>query len=113
MLASAAEVYTLREIFAGGVSNVGTASRVGAGLVSKAAKREKTGQVRPGRVRNRAIREESLVAAAGRLFASRGYEATTTRQIASEAGCAEGLIHRYFQGKEGLLLALIRSRTSR
>ncbi|PYV86113.1 MAG: hypothetical protein DMG90_21955 [Acidobacteria bacterium] len=66
-----------------------------------------------GRIRNRAIREEALVAAAGRLFASRGYEATTTREIASEAGCAEGLIHRYFRGKEGLLLALIRSHTSR
>jgi TetR/AcrR family transcriptional regulator, regulator of cefoperazone and chloramphenicol sensitivity len=64
-------------------------------------------------VRNRAVREESLVAAAGRLFAKRGYEATTTREIASEAGCAEGLIHRYFNGKEGLLLALIRSHTSR
>ena len=70
-------------------------------------------QTRVRRIRNRAVREEALVAAAGRLFASRGYEATTTREIASEAGCAEGLIHRYFRGKEGLLLALIRSHTSR
>jgi AcrR family transcriptional regulator len=66
-----------------------------------------------GRVRNRAAREHALVAAARRLFAHKGYEATTTREIASEAGCAEGLIHRYFQGKEGLLLAIVRSFASR
>jgi len=66
----------------------------------------------PGRVRNRPAREQALVAAATRLFASKGYDATTTREIAAEAGCAEGLIHRYFQGKEGLLFAIIRSRTS-
>src|SRR5437868_5369405 len=69
-------------------------------------------QARPPRIRNRATREGALLSAAGRLFASRGYEATTTREIAAEAGCAEGLIHRYFQGKAGLALALIRSRLS-
>lgn len=69
-------------------------------------------QVRPPRIRNRATREGALLSAAGRLFASRGYESTTTREIAAEAGCAEGLIHRYFQGKAGLLLALIHSRIS-
>lgn len=65
-----------------------------------------------GRVRNRPAREQALIAAATRLFATKGYDATTTREIAAEAGCAEGLIHRYFQGKEGLLFAIIRSRTS-
>lgn len=69
-------------------------------------------QSRPPRIRNRATREGALLSAAGRLFASRGYESTTTREIAGEAGCAEGLIHRYFQGKAGLLLALIQSRMS-
>jgi len=64
------------------------------------------------RVKNRAAREEALVSAASKLFARRGYEPTTTREIAAEAGCAEGLIHRYFGGKAGLLLALIRSRIS-
>jgi AcrR family transcriptional regulator len=66
----------------------------------------------PSRVRNRPAREQALIAAATRLFATKGYDATTTREIAAEAGCAEGLIHRYFQGKEGLLFAIIRSRTS-
>lgn len=65
-----------------------------------------------GRMRNRPAREQALIEAGTRLFATRGYEATTTREIAAEAGCAEGLIHRYFQGKEGLLFAIIRSRSS-
>jgi AcrR family transcriptional regulator len=63
-------------------------------------------------MRNRPAREQALLEAGTRLFATRGYEATTTREIAAEAGCAEGLIHRYFQGKEGLLFAIIRSRSS-
>jgi AcrR family transcriptional regulator len=47
------------------------------------------------------------------LFASKGYEVTTTREIAALAGCAEGLIHRYFKGKAGLLTAMIEHRISR
>jgi len=62
--------------------------------------------------RNRAAREDALIAAASKLFASRGYEIATTRDIAAAAGCAEGLIHRYFGGKEGLLLALIKRQVS-
>jgi AcrR family transcriptional regulator len=62
--------------------------------------------------RDRAARERALIAAATTLFARRGFEATTTREIAAEAGCAEGLIHRYFQGKAGLLLAIVESRAS-
>ena len=64
------------------------------------------------RKRNRTVRERALLAAASKLFASRGYEATTTREIAARAGCAEGLIHRYFKGKAGLLLAIMRCEVS-
>ena len=42
------------------------------------------------------------------MFARFGYEATTTREIAARAGCAEGLIHRYFGGKSGLLFSLVK-----
>ena len=63
------------------------------------------------RTRNRAARERALEMAASKLFASRGFEATTTREIAAEAACAEGLIHRYFGGKAGLLRAIIQSRS--
>jgi TetR/AcrR family transcriptional regulator, regulator of cefoperazone and chloramphenicol sensitivity len=68
---------------------------------------------RPKRIRDRAAKKQALVLAALGLFASKGYEVTTTREIAAAAGCAEGLIHRYFKGKAGLLAALIECRTSR
>jgi len=62
---------------------------------------------RPKRTRNRAGKQEALIQAALTLFATKGYEATTTREIAAAAECAEGLIHRYFKGKAGLLPALV------
>src|SRR5713101_4551744 len=61
-----------------------------------------------GKKRDRAAKQEALIRAATKLFASQGYEATRTSAIAARAGCAEGLIHRYFQGKAGLLFALMR-----
>lgn len=64
------------------------------------------------RCRDRDAKQRALLAAATKLFASQGFEATTTREIAAHAGCAEGLIHRYFTGKEGLLIALIKRRVS-
>ena len=77
-------------------------------------RRPKTGPKRPVRLavvrkRDRAGKQDALVRAAMDLFASRGFDRTTTREIAARAGCAEGLIHRYFQGKAGLLFALMRS----
>ena len=59
------------------------------------------------RARNRQATEEALVAAASRVFAERGYENATTRQVAEAAGCSEGLIQRYFKGKDGLLIATL------
>lgn len=61
------------------------------------------------RVRNRGARERALIEAAAKLFADQGYEHTTTREIAAKAGCAEGLISRYFQGKSGLLRTIVES----
>jgi TetR/AcrR family transcriptional regulator, regulator of cefoperazone and chloramphenicol sensitivity len=60
--------------------------------------------------RDKELRRQSLVQAATAVFAERGYESATTREIAERAGCAEGLIHRYFSGKRGLLLAILESR---
>jgi TetR/AcrR family transcriptional regulator, regulator of cefoperazone and chloramphenicol sensitivity len=65
------------------------------------------GYDRPKRTRDRAAKELALIQAASGLFAAKGYDATTTREIAAAAGCAEGLIHRYFKGKAGLLPALV------
>jgi AcrR family transcriptional regulator len=64
------------------------------------------------RTRDSAAKQKALIAAALKLFASKGYEATTTREIAACARCAEGLIHRYFRGKAGLLPALMEHRIS-
>jgi AcrR family transcriptional regulator len=61
----------------------------------------------PGRKRDRPGKQRALLQAALGWFATKGYEVTTTREIAAAAGCAEGLIHRYFKGKAGLLTALV------
>src|SRR6266853_1948302 len=58
--------------------------------------------------RNRSGKQKALISAATSLFARRGYEATTTREIAARAGCAEGLIHKYFGGKSGLLFNIVK-----
>lgn len=46
--------------------------------------------------------EERIVAAAERLFVDKGFEQTTTTEIAREAGCNQALIHYYFRTKENL-----------
>jgi AcrR family transcriptional regulator len=52
-------------------------------------------------------RREHLLDAARKLFSSRGFAATSTREIAAQAGCNLGLITHYFGSKEGLLAAVI------
>lgn len=47
------------------------------------------------------------------LFASKGYEQTTMRDIATKAGCSLGLAYRYFTGKEELVLELYRTLVTR
>jgi AcrR family transcriptional regulator len=49
-----------------------------------------------------------IVDAALRLFAERGYEAATMRDIAEAADCSLGLAYRYFSGKDALVLELYR-----
>ena len=63
--------------------------------------------------RNKEHRRAALIEAAQCVFAERGYDAATTREIAERAACAEGLIHRYFEGKHGLLLAIMESKAAR
>jgi AcrR family transcriptional regulator len=59
--------------------------------------------------RDKALRQRTLIEAATAVFAEHGYDAATTHEVAERAGCSEGLIHRYFGGKRGLLLAIIES----
>ena len=52
-------------------------------------------------------RQVCLIEAGTQVFAANGFDAATTREVAERAGCSEGLIHRYFGGKRGLLLAIL------
>lgn len=56
-------------------------------------------------------RRASILAAARKVFSTCGFDAGTIRQIAAEAGVAEGLIYHYFDSKEALLDAVIRERS--
>ncbi|MFE9423608.1 helix-turn-helix domain-containing protein [Kitasatospora sp. NPDC006697] len=66
-------------------------------------------EVRPPRRRDAARSRELLVQAAMELFADRGYERTTTREIGERAGVDPALIARYFGGKLQLYLAAVRA----
>ena len=54
-----------------------------------------------------AQRRGQILAAAGRVFAERGYENTSTGQIAEAAGVTRGLLHHYFGSKRELYLAVV------
>lgn len=49
---------------------------------------------------------EVIIAAAKRCFADSGYNGTTNKMIAAEAGIAPGLIYYYFESKEELFVAV-------
>ncbi|MCK6579591.1 MAG: TetR/AcrR family transcriptional regulator [Anaerolineae bacterium] len=49
---------------------------------------------------------QAILTTALSLFATKGYEATTMRDIAAEAAVSLGLAYRYFDSKEALILAL-------
>jgi AcrR family transcriptional regulator len=51
-------------------------------------------------------REAQILDAAARVFARKGYERATTREIAAEAGVSEGTIYNYFHSKRDLLIAM-------
>lgn len=56
------------------------------------------------------LRERSraaILAAATDLFARKGYDATTTEEIAARAGISKGLIYHHFKSKEAVLEALL------
>jgi AcrR family transcriptional regulator len=52
---------------------------------------------------NRRATREAVLEAARALFASKGYEATSMREIAEASGIPERTLYRHFDGKESLL----------
>jgi AcrR family transcriptional regulator len=81
---------------------------------------EETGCDAPGlatRRRDKAATKQALLEAAVAVFAERGFDGATTKEVAARAGVNEGLIQRYFAGtdpqgrdiggKAGLLQAIV------
>jgi AcrR family transcriptional regulator len=69
-----------------------------------------TGRQLTSRQRQAEARREQILKTALGLFAAQGFDATSTRQIAKEAGIAEGLIFHYFPTKASLLTAILEDR---
>src|SRR6516164_4999256 len=53
--------------------------------------------------------KERIIAAAARVLAEKGYDATTLREISREAQAAPGLVHYYFGGKDALLVEALQA----
>ena len=54
-------------------------------------------------------RRDQILAIAAKLIASRGYSATTVRDIADEAGILSGSLYHHFSSKEVILEEILRS----
>jgi AcrR family transcriptional regulator len=52
---------------------------------------------------------ERIIAAASKVLAAKGYDATTLREISREAQAAPGLVHYYFGGKDELLVEVLQA----
>lgn len=61
--------------------------------------------------KDRTSTEGKLIEAAEKIFSQVGYEGATTRMIAQEAESNVSLINRYFDGKYGLLIALVHKKS--
>ncbi len=61
------------------------------------------------RERRIAARQAQILAAAGRVFSQKGYERSTTREIAEAADVSEGTLYNYFQNKQDLLIGVART----
>lgn len=52
-------------------------------------------------------RQTQLLGAAARVFAKKGYERATIKDIAKQAGVSEGSIYNYFKNKNELLISIL------
>jgi AcrR family transcriptional regulator len=65
------------------------------------------GSTEQRRSRQVSIRRREILEAAARVFARRGFDRATTRDIAREAEVSEGTIYNYFASKQELVTALV------
>src|SRR5881396_778746 len=56
-------------------------------------------------------RQASIITAAASLFAQRGFNGTTTREIAKTAGLSEALLFKYYPTKRALYAAIIAAKS--
>jgi AcrR family transcriptional regulator len=61
----------------------------------------------PSREQNKQRARQAIVAAAAELIASRGYEATTTRQVAAAAGISYQTLYNHFPSKSAIVEAIV------
>jgi AcrR family transcriptional regulator len=59
------------------------------------------------REREQLMRKEVILESARKLFADKGYDATTVDAIAASAELGKGTIYSYFSGKEEIYLAML------
>jgi len=57
-------------------------------------------------------RQAGLIAAAASLFAAKGFNGTTTREIAKAAGVSEALVFKHFPTKRALYAAILAEKVS-
>lgn len=62
--------------------------------------------VRSGQQSRSQKTQESLLAAAARLFAEKGVDATSVADVAERAGCSVGSVYHHFRDKKALLHAV-------
>ncbi|QIG45092.1 TetR/AcrR family transcriptional regulator [Nocardioides anomalus] len=68
---------------------------------------EPSPDVRPSESSEPAGRRQLILAAAGRLFATKGYGGTTIRDIAHAAGLTSGSLYHHFDSKEAMLVEVL------
>jgi AcrR family transcriptional regulator len=54
--------------------------------------------------------EQAILESATRLFLEKGFKATSTTEIAKEAGCNQALVHYYFRTKDRLFTAIFENK---
>ena len=57
-------------------------------------------------------RQASLIACAASLFAAKGFNGTTTKEIAKAAGISEALVFKYFPTKRALYAAILEEKVT-